>query len=79
MCRQLSPTYRPNPRDVIQQDIPKRRRGPQELDLVMLNYLDETVRREARIALAVEGVWCGGWGWSNRSDYDFCGVINLTS
>ncbi|TFJ85462.1 hypothetical protein NSK_002972 [Nannochloropsis salina CCMP1776] len=34
--------------------IPKRRQGPQELDIALLPYLDETVRREARIALAVE-------------------------
>ena len=40
------------------EDIPKRRQGPQELDLAMLSYLDETVRREARIALATEA---GDW------------------
>lgn len=39
------------------QNIPKRRQGPQELDLAMLEYLDEDVRREARIALAAEGAW----------------------
>ncbi|GAB5032364.1 Hypothetical protein NocV09_00900570 [Nannochloropsis oceanica] len=38
--------------------IPKRREGPQELDLALLPFLDETVRREARIILAMErGDW----------------------
>lgn len=37
------------------QKIPKRRKGARELDLALLEYLDETVRRDARIALAIEG------------------------
>jgi hypothetical protein len=40
------------------EEIPKRRKGVQELDLALLPFLDETVRREARIALATErGDW----------------------
>lgn len=40
------------------EDIPKRRQGPLELDLALLPFLDETVRREARIALATaRGDW----------------------
>lgn len=37
------------------QNIPKRRYGEQELELALLPFLDETVRYEARLALAMEG------------------------
>jgi len=45
-------------------EIPKRRKGAQELDLALLPFLDETVRREARIALATE-----------REDWDAVAVL----
>lgn len=59
----FDPPTPPNtyPHTYTKQNIPKRRQGPEELDIAVLEYLDETVRREARIALAVEGGWVGGW------------------
>jgi hypothetical protein len=39
------------------QNIPKRRYGEQELELALLPFLDETVRYEARLALAMEGTY----------------------
>lgn len=43
--------------DVPSQSIPKRRKGPRELDVALLPFLDETVRSETRIAMALAGVW----------------------
>lgn len=43
----------------IRQTIPKRRYGEQELELALLPFLDETVRFEARLALAMEGTTTG--------------------
>jgi hypothetical protein len=44
--------------DMPPQSIPKRRKGPRELDVALLPFLDETVRSETRIAMALAGV-CG--------------------
>ena len=44
-----------SPSTTSEQAIPKRREGEEELELALLPFLDETVRREARIELALDG------------------------